>query len=184
MISPALITPPAVALVSLAEAKAHLRVTSADEDTLITGLIGAAMQYLDGWGGVLGRCIMAQTWRVPLTGFTDQYLPFPDPQAAAVKYLDAAEATQTLLPAAYLVGNAYGGGYIQFDPSDTPPATADRDDAIWAEVTFGFPAGANLAGLRVAALMLIGTWYEDREGERGLSPAVSTLIAPFRVQRL
>lgn len=177
---PILLAPPAVALVSLADAKAHLRVTSADEDTLITGLIGAAMQYLDGWGGVLGRCIMRQTWRVPLSGFTDQRLPFPDVQAVAVKYLDAALATQTLSASTYRFGTDNGGGYLVFDSAAALPDTADREDAIWAEADFGYPAGANVAGLKAAALMLIGTWYEDREGARGYPPAVASLIAPFR----
>lgn len=178
--TPTLITPPALTLVTLAEANAYLRVTSADEDALIEGFIGAAMQYLDGWGGILGRCIMAQTWKVTLAGFTDQQLPFPDVRAVAVKYLDAALATQTVSPTAYRFGTDSGGGYLIFDSAAALPVTATREDAIWAEVEFGFAPGGNVDGLRVAALMLIAHWYEGREGAQGCPPAVTWLLAPFR----
>lgn len=60
---PVLVTPPAVLPVSLDEAKAHLRIDHNDDDALITGLIGAAVAHLDGWTGVLGRCLVEQTWR-------------------------------------------------------------------------------------------------------------------------
>ena len=181
---PMLVTPPATALVSLEDAKAHLRVTSAEEDVLISGLIGAAMQYLDGWSGILGRCIMPQTWKVTLSGFVDQALPFPDVMAVAVKYLDADLATQTLSTTAYRFGSDAGGGYLIFDSAVGLPTAADREDAIWAEAEFGFANGANLDGLRVAAKMLIAQWYDGREGAEGSPPAVSSLIAPFRWGRL
>src|SRR5690606_31689457 len=34
-----------------------------DEDTLIEGLIRAATEHLDGWTGLLGRCLVEQEWR-------------------------------------------------------------------------------------------------------------------------
>jgi uncharacterized phiE125 gp8 family phage protein len=66
---PVLVTPPVAAPVSLAEAKAHLRVDFDDEDALISGLIDAATQHLDGWSGVLGRALMPQTWEMSLDRF-------------------------------------------------------------------------------------------------------------------
>lgn len=58
-----LITPPADAVVSLDEAKAHLRVLHDDEDRYIADLIKTATAYLDGLDGVLGRALAPQTWR-------------------------------------------------------------------------------------------------------------------------
>lgn len=60
---PVLVTPPDILPVSLAEAKAHLRVDYDDDDGLILSLIRAAVDHLDGWTGILGRCLVEQEWR-------------------------------------------------------------------------------------------------------------------------
>lgn len=76
-----LITPPTGPVVSLADLKAHLRVDGADEDTLIASLEAAAVAYLDGWGGVLGRAILPQTWEFDAVA-GDVLSPMPDVSAA------------------------------------------------------------------------------------------------------
>ncbi|MEL6817444.1 MAG: head-tail connector protein [Pseudomonadota bacterium] len=55
-----LVTPPAVAPITLAEAKAHLRITHDEEDGLIEDLIGTATRFLNDNDGV---CAVRQTWR-------------------------------------------------------------------------------------------------------------------------
>ncbi len=62
-----LVTPPSDAVVSLSEAKEHLRISHDDEDGLIAGLIDAATVYLDGLDGVLGRALGPQTWLAVFT---------------------------------------------------------------------------------------------------------------------
>lgn len=57
-----LITPPVGPVVALQDLREHLRVDGTDEDALIVSLEAAAVAYLDGWGGVLGRAIKEQTW--------------------------------------------------------------------------------------------------------------------------
>ncbi len=76
-----LVTPPTADLVPLADMKAYLRVDHDDEDTLIGDLTAAAVAYLDGWGGVLGRCIMPQTWAFDAVA-GDVESPMPDVTAA------------------------------------------------------------------------------------------------------
>lgn len=51
-------------VVLLDDMKAHLRVLHDDEDLDIQALTDAATSWLDGWDGVLGRCIMPQTWLI------------------------------------------------------------------------------------------------------------------------
>ena len=58
-----LVIPPVDAVVSLTEAKAHLRVSHDDEDAEIAAMVDAATAYLDGLDGVLGRALGQQTWR-------------------------------------------------------------------------------------------------------------------------
>ena len=58
------VTPPTVPVVTLQDMKEHLRVLHDDEDMLIQSLTDAAVSWMDGWDGVLGRCIMPQTWRI------------------------------------------------------------------------------------------------------------------------
>lgn len=60
------IAPPTAQVVTLEEMKEHLRLLPGDdhEDLLIQSLIDAAVSWLDGWDGVLGRCIMLQTWQI------------------------------------------------------------------------------------------------------------------------
>ena len=64
---PVLVTPPAETPVSRTEAKAHLRVDGTGDDDLIDGLIDAAVAHLDGYTGILGRCMVTQTWRQWMT---------------------------------------------------------------------------------------------------------------------
>jgi len=75
MYAPIRTTPPATLPVSLTEAKLHLRVDHDDEDLLIEGLIGAATDHLDGWTGILGRCLEEQEWRQDFDGFENFRLP-------------------------------------------------------------------------------------------------------------
>ena len=76
--TPYLVTPPASLPVTLSEMKAHLRVVHADDDADIAAKQAGAVAILDGWGGLLGRCIMPQTWAVDVTGPGPHLLPFPD----------------------------------------------------------------------------------------------------------
>ncbi|WP_375449548.1 phage head-tail connector protein [uncultured Devosia sp.] len=63
-----LLAGPAEEPVSLAEAKAFLKVEDTAEDGLITTLIGAARLHIE---GVTGRALLAQTWRMVLDQWPD-----------------------------------------------------------------------------------------------------------------
>jgi uncharacterized phiE125 gp8 family phage protein len=75
-----LITAPTDAVVTLAEAKAQLRITDTSQDTFIQSIIYAAVNQLDpAAGGWLDRALRTQIWELRLDGFrqTEIKLPFP-----------------------------------------------------------------------------------------------------------
>lgn len=180
MADPILVEPPDD-LLGLDEAKAHLRVDHDDEDDLITGLIAGAVAYLDGWQGVLGRCILAQTWAITSVSLVTQRLPFPDVQSAVVSYLDADGDSQTVDPSSYRVETWRGQGWLVFGTDfSAAPLQAGRDDAVTITAVYGVDVAP--PALKVAALMLVGHWYRNREGGTDDIPApVKALIAPYRV---
>lgn len=75
---PYLVTPPASLPVELTALKLHLRVAHDDDDSDITAKQAGAVATLDAWGGILGRCIMPQTWAIDVIGPGPHLLPFPD----------------------------------------------------------------------------------------------------------
>ena len=90
------IAAPAAEPISLATAKAHLRVTHAAEDTLIPLYISAAVSKLDGKDGLLGRAMITQDWQLSLDSFPcDGVIELPLPplqEVTFVKYFDADNA--------------------------------------------------------------------------------------------
>lgn len=192
-----LITGPASEPVTLAEAKAHLRVAIADDDGLIAGYVLAARNHLE---EITGRAFLSQTWEYSLDGDWPWYLdlethrhsrliqlPKPPLQSVtSVTYIDASGATQTLASNQYVVetgatiGSIYPAYGVQW-----PSVRCQR-----ASITIRFVAGWSSLfpeSIRQAILLLAGHYYENRETVViGQSPAelpmaVSSLIAPFRV---
>lgn len=191
MLRPILVTPPVAKPVSLEEAKAHCRVDVVDDDTVIVALIDAAIAHLDGWVGVLGRCMVNQVWRInlgdwPRCGIIR--LPFPDVSAAVIKYFDADNVEQTVSASLFERLEDERGVFINLGDAFTfPTVFDDRSDGVKVEFTAGYGAAAASvpAVLRTAILMIVAHWYENREtsapGSLTEIPfGASMLIAPFR----
>ncbi|MDX0251154.1 hypothetical protein GOC31_20875 [Sinorhizobium meliloti] len=188
MLAPVLITPPESHPVTLAEAKAHLRVDDNDSDALITSLIGAASNYLDGYTGILGRALVTQSWRQDFAGFSHSLcLPLaPVSTVSAVKYIDTAGTEQTLPSSVYQLLHVARGAAVVLRPGQSWPQTRSQLDAVRVEFVAGVPVEDVPAAVKHAMLLLIGHWYENRESVAvGAAPTVlpmafSALIAPFR----
>jgi uncharacterized phiE125 gp8 family phage protein len=180
MSDPILVTPPSD-LLSVEEAKLHLRGDHDEEDDLIAVLIAAAVAWMDGWQGILGRCILTQTWSFTAPALASMKLPFPDVQSAIVSYLDAAGEEQVVDPADYRVRTIKGVGHLTFAEDFAAPAVlSGRDDAVTVTIDCGQAEAP--APLKVAALMLVAHWYRHREGGTDDIPApVKAVVAPFRV---
>lgn len=190
MYRPVLVTPPAETPVSPTEAKAHLRVETTADDTLIAGLIAAATAHLDGWSGILGRCLVEQTWRQDYDDFRSCLrLPlFPVLSITSVKYVDTDGVEQTVDSANYVLLNDERGAYVEFADGYSFPALNVGSAAVRITYVAGYGAASAVPqAIKQAMLLLIGHWYENREavivGTSQPSPlplAVDALITPFR----
>jgi uncharacterized phiE125 gp8 family phage protein len=185
-------TAPAKQGLTLAETKLHLRVDADTEDTLITSLIKAATQTLDGRDGWLGRALITQTWLMRLPGFPTAgiRLPFPPLQTVeSVKYYDAGGTLQTVAAATYQVVKGETRGRIVLADAAVWPTTVTREDAVVIEFTAGY--GANETDvpepIRAALKLLVGHWYDAREAvayatnPQEMPLGVAALLSTYRV---
>jgi uncharacterized phiE125 gp8 family phage protein len=184
-----LVTPPVAEPVSLAEAKAHLRVAHADEDTLIAGLIAAARRVVEARSGLL---LMAQAW----TCFRDGW---PEDGAAGIPLWPVRVVDELAVfgeddqkapvdPAHYVVDLASRPARIMLRGSRQWPRPGRRLNGIGIRVQAGFGTAAESVPppLRQAVLMLVAHWYHHRGDETPppLPVSLDALLALFREVRL
>jgi uncharacterized phiE125 gp8 family phage protein len=183
------ITPPAAEPVTLAEAKLHLRVDGADEDALITGLITAARAAAE---HETGRALVTQTLRLTLDEWPEdsdiELLRPPASSIVAVRYVDAAGATQTLDTNAYSLDNSseYDTHWLLPALGTTWPAARDQANAIEVDYTAGYGAAAAVPQpVKQWMLLAVGDMYANRErsGEKAAVPHgfVAGLLEPYRL---
>lgn len=185
---------PAARILSVAEAKAQLRVSHDDEDTLINDLILVAESWLDGVSGMLGRALITQTWTYKLRAFVDRVvLPLPPLQAVAtVSYVDLAGETKTLDSADYqVVAGGERPSLLVPAHGRSWPAVRVQDDAITITIVVGYgPNALDVpASLRHAARLIVSDLYAFREtaqvgsvaGQIPSMARVEALVERFRV---
>lgn len=192
MLKPVRTVAPAVEPVSLVEAKAHLRVDHSDDDTMIASLIAASAAHLDGWGGILGRALITQTWQQKFpffpSGLVIGLALAPVQSIDSITYFDGDNAQQTLATSVYTVLNDELGPFVTLQANQSWPGTYPREDAVTVTYVAGYgDAGSDVpAAIRHAMLLMIGHWYENREGvvvgtNSGKLPlAVEALLVPYR----
>lgn len=205
MLAPVRTAAPAITPISLVEAKAHLRVDHNDDDTLITALIAAAVDHLDGWTGILGRCLVEQEWRQDFDAFARILcLPLgPVISVTTVTWRNTAGQVSTVDGIWYSLQIDSGGRYfVRFRDDYSFPSDLYERGAVSVTYKAGYatvpevPADGETSAipaqstvppaLKVALLLLVGNWYANRETMvvgatvEGLPFAVDVLIAPFR----
>lgn len=184
--------PASTGIITLEQAKAHLRVDHSTDDTLIGIYLDAAVQALDGWGGVLGRCLTQQSWRQDMPEFPTSgliRLPLPDVVSiTSVTYLDSAGGMQTMDPAGYAVANDALGGAVVLKADASWPSSGDAQDAVKVTFVAGYGTTTNPlpASIKAAILLHIGVLYDHRAAVDAdtliaLPLAYETLIAPYRM---
>lgn len=179
-------TPPAAALISTADAKTHLRVDIADDDSYIDTLVAAASRLLEGWTGasLITRTIRASWNEAPPSG-SRLILPGAPVQAVSSVTYDNAGSTETLLASRYeLDATANLVAYLDIAAGDSWPSARRGMDAYVVTYTAGYGDAASdvPAPIIQAAKLLIGQWYSHRENVGAMGVAAVEL--PFAVRSL
>ncbi len=177
--------------ITLAEAKAHLRVDLTDDDDLITSLIAAARQHVE---SQCGRALFTQEWEAHYGGFAaDGVLELPIAplqEVLAVQYVDTAGQLQTLAVSTYEVDAPAGPdampGSLILAVNATWPATRAVPNAVRVRFNAGYgDVAADVPeDLRRLLLLLVGNWYENREAVTKNAPGARLEALPFGAEAL
>lgn len=199
-----LITAPTELPVTLAQAKLHLREDASDYDSQIQLMLEAAISYVDGPNGFLGRALIDQTWDYYLDtfaqiqstlggkGFIELPLP-PLISVTSVNYTDSAGNEQTLPTTSYVVDDSTKPARIALTSTGNWPTISNEFKSIRIRFRAGYldqtvsPAVSAVPGqIKAAILLLVGSLYENRETEVvgtvvNRLPVFENLLRPYRV---
>lgn len=195
-----LITAPVAEPLTLAEAKAHLRVTSDDDNDYITALIQAVREQAEAY---TSRAFVKQVWELSLDAFPASSASAvriqkpPLISVDSVKYLDADGVEQTWDAANYQVASDLCTTRLLPGPGETwPTVEASRLGAATIQFTAGYPGDGNSPesftanvpqAAKQAMLLMLGTAYAHRETvvtgtiATALPQSAEWLLDPLRV---
>lgn len=181
-----LVTPPGAEPLTRDEAKLHLRVDTATEDTLIDGLIAAARQYAE---QQTQRSLITQVWRYTLDAFPRGCIAMvkgPVSAIGSITYVDVAGVTQTMPTSDYAIDMT--GTLTRITPKfgKVWPVTLPEIGSVAVNFTAGYgDATAVPKGIKQWMLLRIGSLYDNREEiGRDLKPLpfVDSLLDPYRIE--
>ena len=155
-------TGPATTAISLAEAKAFLRVDSDydDDDAYITSLIGVATNVVEQF---TRRRLITQTYNI----YYDEFPPFMDLQVGNVasvthvKYYDTDNTLQTLNTSEYDVDIRVKPGRIYQAEDGNFPSTYERANSVEVEFVVGSADSDVEDAIKQAMYIVIGRYYEN-----------------------
>ncbi len=174
--------------ITLAEAKAHLRVDQDAEDAIIAALVTMAREVTEKRSGLLlGR----QNWRL-----TADAIPATEPLSLplhpvasvdAVTVYDDFGVARSLDPGDYRLCTMHRPASIAFE---TLPQAAEMENGVEVDLAAGLDAEDIPAPLRQAMMLLIGQGYETRGGFSAAEQPVAVpsgydvLLQPYRLMRI
>lgn len=170
-------TSPVVEPVTVAEAKAHLRVDNSNSDTEIASMVTAAREWCEQY---LDRTLVNTQWVMrfdsfPPDGTQDIELPRPPMSlagtttAVSVTFTAETGGTQAYSTASFRVDRNSTPGAVKTLYGQTWPPHLMDDNAVSVTWWGGYgSAGSTVpAAVRHAILMLVGHWYESRQAAVG-----------------
>lgn len=171
--------------VTVADAKANMRIEHSVDDDLIQALILSAAGYVENPHGKYGYALTARTWQLALDAFPAAEIKLPAAPVASVtsvKYTDPDGAEQTVSPDDYDV-DTYGNreGWVVPVTDFTWPVTMDTFNSVRVRWVAGVGCPVQI---RQAILLMVGNWYEHREAGAAAMQEIpfgaTALLAPWR----
>lgn len=198
-----LITPPAIEPVTLAEAKAHLKVDTTDDDALLTALIAAARARAE-WH--TGRAFITQSWKLWLDiwpgaiGCDDLpprlsasppsavEIPLPPLQSVSSITSYALDDSATVMNSAlYQVDIASAPARVALKIGVAPPVNLRAMNAIAIAFNAGYgDAESDVPdAIKRAILMIVADLYANR-GDAAMETSAAALatLMPYRILHL
>lgn len=199
---PVLVTPPTVSPVSLIEMKQALRILERDgdgnalpdeDDDLIESEIKAATAHYEGWAGILGLCLVEQTWRQDFDFFACRMrLPLrPASEILSVKWRNSDGQILTLASANYaLKTDAGGDSTVWLKRGFVAPSSLYETGAVQIEFRAGWPVVEGVAttpaDIKAAIKLRVAASYDEaaKAGAQNLERIEASLLAKYRPWRV
>ena len=189
-----LLTGPAEEPVSVEEAKAHLRVSTAADDALIGSLIAAAREHVE---ARCRRALVTQVWDLYLDAFPageEIELAMPPLRAVESVTFFRDDGTSGVMSSLEYVVDAVGepGAVVLAKGAGWPSAELRPRNGVRVRFEAGYGGAEDVPrAIRQAVLLIVGALYENREQvivAQGVNLAllpfgIEALLAPFRVMR-
>lgn len=164
-----LVTPPAVEPIALQEAKDHVVIDAASDDSIVEALITTARQACE---EATNRALIEQTWRYTRRCFPPADCPMELPKpplrsVTSIQYVDDAGTLQTLSSSLYVVdtdGEDGVVGHVRPVYGGEWPITRDEPNAVRVTFVAGYGGSEDIPlTLRHGMLELISEMYTHRE---------------------
>lgn len=163
-----ILTQPAVEPITLAEAKANLRVNNTVENDLITSYIVAARKWVENY---TWRPLITQTWTLfydfsdvqNIKNSTIVISKNPVQSISSIKYYDNTNTLVTLDSSNYYTD--LGGDIASINFINQLPTMYNRINALQIEFVCGYGLAASVPdNIKAAIYMLITSFYDNRTG--------------------
>jgi len=184
-----LLTAPALEPLTLAEAKAYLRVETADDDDVITALMAGARVHVE---ARTRRALITQEWRLVLDAWPDdgriQVRPAPLQTLSAARVYDLDNNASSIDTQSFVADLA--ASQLIFAPwALSQPQRIAAGIELDVVCGYGVSASDVPEPLRQAIRLLVAHWYENRGlvtsgGTTALPESVAALLAPYRMVSL
>jgi len=171
---------PATDVLTLAEAKAHLRIATSGDDTLITALNSAAGLAIE---RRCRRAFITQTLLLTLPEWPGDVIYIPRPSlisVGSVKYRDTAGALQTEAGTVYHVETEAHPGRVSLLADQSWSNTETHPQAVQVTYDAGYGASAAVPeDIKQAIRIQLDVLWDGRTKSR--EDAIAALIAPHRI---